>query len=59
MKKLEDEGTQLSINTLKDTKSTAAESANKLISFMTDGAKRFEKEVGREMTYSEMRGMWG
>jgi len=59
MKKLEDEGTQVAINSLKDTTSNSTETADKLLSFMSDGAKRFEKETGRRMTYSEMRAMWG
>ena len=59
MKILEDEGTQIAINTLNDSKSTPAETVGTLISFMSDGAKRFEKETGRQMTYAEMRAMWG
>ena len=59
MKKLEDEGTQLAINSLKDTTSTTSEISDKLVSFMSDGAKQFEKEAGRPMTYFEMRSMWG
>ena len=30
-----------------------------LLNPMLDGAKEFEARVGRPMTYSEMRGMWG
>lgn len=59
MKKLEAEGTRLAKETLIDTTSTSTEAADKLIGFMSDGAKRFEKETGRSMTYSEMREMWG
>jgi len=59
MKKLEDEGTQIAVSTLKDTTSTQTEVAAKLIGFMSDGANRFKKEAGRQMTYSEMRETWG
>ncbi len=31
----------------------------KLVNPMIDGAKEFERRVGRPMTYVEMRGMWG
>jgi len=31
----------------------------KIISSMQSGAKEFEERVGRPMTYSEMRAMWG
>lgn len=30
-----------------------------LLSPMIEGAKEFENRVGRPMTYSEMRSMWG
>jgi hypothetical protein len=30
-----------------------------LLNPIIDGAKEFEKRVGRPMTYGEMRGMWG
>jgi hypothetical protein len=33
--------------------------ASILLNPMIDGAKEFEKRVGRPMTYVEMRGMWG
>jgi len=59
MKKLEDEGTIVAKETLIDNTSTPSEAAEKLIEFMNDGAKRFEKEAGRTITYSEMRAMWG
>jgi hypothetical protein len=33
--------------------------ASKLVNPMLDGAKEFERRVGRPMTYGEMREMWG
>jgi hypothetical protein len=32
---------------------------NILLTPMQQGAKEFEEKVGRQMTYSEMRAMWG
>ena len=32
---------------------------NKLVSSMASGTEEFQKKVGRPMTYSEMRSMWG
>lgn len=32
---------------------------NNLISIMQNGAKEFKEQTGREMTYSEMRAMYG
>ena len=33
--------------------------SNALLNAMSNGAKEFEQKVGRPMTYSEMRSMWG
>jgi hypothetical protein len=59
MTKLENDGFQVASSTLNDTTITPANAADKLINFMNDGAKQFEKETGRQMTYAEMRAMWG
>jgi hypothetical protein len=32
---------------------------NKLVSIMSQGANEFEQNMGRKMTYSEMRAMYG
>ena len=43
----------------KDTEQKVMKSAGDiLVNFMADGAKRFENEAGRKMTYSEMRELW-
>ena len=35
------------------------DTANKLMSFMSNGSKEFKERTGREMTYAEMRAAWG
>ena len=35
------------------------DTANKLMSFMSNGSKEFKERNGREMTYAEMRAAWG
>ena len=45
------------INLLKTAAKTNDSSC--LLNPMEDGAKEFEKRVGRPMTYGEMRAMWG
>lgn len=71
-KQLEDEGTELSKklapiivggafrNESIDSEQKVMKSAGDiLVNFMAEGAKKFEKEAGRQMTYSEMRELWG
>jgi len=41
------------------TKEVAEVTSNILLNVMSDGAKEFKEKVGRPMTYSEMRAMWG
>ena len=72
-RQLEEEGAELTRNLapvilhsaiLKNTSekkdnATSAAAGDLLLNFMKDGANRFEKEVGRPMTYSEIRELWG
>jgi hypothetical protein len=36
-----------------------ADSTDKLLGFMTNGAEEFKARTGRNMTYAEMRAAWG
>jgi len=40
-------------------KESLNEIQNSLMSIIVNGAKKFEKETGREMTYAEMRAAYG
>jgi hypothetical protein len=40
-------------------KEVADVTSNKIINVISDGAKEFKEKVGRPMTYSEMREMFG
>jgi hypothetical protein len=71
-KQLEDEGTELAkklgptiLGTALQNKNIDSEqkvmksAGDLLVDVMAEGAKKFEKEAGRPMTYSEMREIWG
>lgn len=71
-KQLEQEGTELAkkigptiLGTALQNKNIDSEqkvmksAGDLLVDVMAEGAKKFEKEAGRPMTYSEMREIWG
>ena len=59
MKKIEDETKERLCKLLKDKELDINKTANKLQNIMQKGADEFKKEMGRNMTYSEMRAMYG
>ncbi len=61
MKDLEEKVNPKSVSEGLDQLSEAVQTndVSKLVNPMIDGAKEFERRVGRPMTYGEMRSMWG
>ncbi len=61
MHKLEQEALDkvLSIHTTVDMKKTGGTVGDLLMEIMEQGAQEFKRETGRNMTYSEMRYMYG
>jgi hypothetical protein len=60
MKKLEKDGEKKLENLrLSEEKRSLEETQNAVINIMKKGGEEFKKQTGREMTYSEMREMYG
>jgi len=47
------------ISTIASLQNQGSDFEDKLVSIMSHGATEFEKTMGRKMTYSEMRTMYG